>query len=683
MSLLRKVGTAAASLLILAGVAGAQEDRPRAYVGSEDLGINDMDSGGQPSTLVISGLTDISNYAFDGSDLSIPFTLDGTQTGSATVWLIIYTAGQSPPLTIAGSTAAGAPSEQNSPGVDGNYATPGWHIYQNVDLLVYRSDGQVFEAGANEIVWNGKDNDGNVVESGSYDVFLAAFDADARAHIVGYAPGRGGSGELLIVDPDAQTLTRPYEWSVDMTNDFINNRNAANYIDRTAIHDESPNADDELSPSQHTFWWDDTERTHPFHVFDMTPLGNSGNVTQDMQTYVANGQNQGGGLLFRGSYDAAAATADVDTEWGADNGAVNGFLDYKDRQAVRKYGVAVNPEGTHVYTTSGIDGTLGNIVKWDLETAAFVDEWDISEIFLYRGGTRTAGPGWTARDYAGKNDPFGLTTSGHHTSIMASFEWDTGAVRWINRNGDGFGDMYTANSAGAAADGTDWQYGHPDGAGAKYGFQSTKWGWTTLTHTAVNNTDYGSVLGEDGSGLFKIQPKNIPSSIPWWSFIVDHDDSNWDGFYISVGEDDPNFRSNDWAPPKPEDAIISYYSYHWLVQLPYDQKRVSLGDTPTAVAELGGVTPDQAELGDAYPNPFNPETTINFSLPWEAPIKVEVYNDQGQLVTTLIDNHMGPGNFSVTWDGRDSNGSEVASGVYIYKINSTDLSLSKKVTFIK
>ena len=64
-------------------------------------------------------------------------------------------------------------------------------------------------------------------------------------------------------------------------------------------------------------------------------------------------------------------------------------------------------------------------------------------------------------------------------------------------------------------------------------------------------------------------------------------------------------------------------------------------------------------------------------------VKVEIYNHTGQLVTTLIDSHMGPGNFSVTWDGRDSNGSEVASGVYIYKITSIDLNLSKKVTFLK
>jgi hypothetical protein len=675
MSLFRKVGVTAASLLILSSMAGAQDGRPRAYVGSEDLGINDMDSGGRPSTTVISGLTSISDYAFDGSDLTIPFTLEGTQTGAATVWLIIYTSGEHPPLTITGS----GPAPSDGGGTDGNYAAPGWHVFQNVDWLVYKSDGQKFDAGANEIVWDGRDNDGNLVASGSYDLFLVAFDAEARPHIVGYAPGRGGSGEMLIVDPDAETLTRPYEWTVDMNNDFINNQNAAQYIDRQAIHDESPNAADELTPSQHVFWWDNTERVHPFHVFDMTPLGRTGNVTEDMKTYVANGQNQGGGLLFRGSYDPAALTADVDTDWGADNGAVNGFLDYNDRQAVRKYGVAVNPEGTKVYTTAGVDGTLGNIVVWDLETGAFVDEFDLSEIYLYRDGTRVGGPGWTGRDYAGKNDPFGLSTSGHHTSVIMSSDWETGEVRWINRNGDGFADMYLADPTNP----NQWTYGHPDGAGAKYGMNSTKYGWTSISHTAVNFTDYGSVLGEDGSGLFKVQPTNIPASIPWWTMIVDHDDSAWDGFYLSVGEDDPNFRSNDWAPPKPEDAIISYYSYHWFVQLPYDQKRVTLGDAMTAVAELGGATPDEAELGDAYPNPFNPETTIRFNLPWEAPVKVEVFNDQGQLVTTLIDDQMGPGNFSVTWNGRDANGAEVASGVYIYKIHSADLNLSKKVTFVK
>jgi hypothetical protein len=369
--------------------------------------------------------------------------------------------------------------------------------------------------------------------------------------------------------------------------------------------------------------------------------------------------------------------ATVDTDWGADHGAVNGFIDYSAVQGQRRYSVASH--NGKAYTTNGMNSPLGDIAVWDVATGENVDYWDVSEIFQFANGGRVGGPSYTTRDYAGKSDPFGLTASSHFISAIASFDWESGEVRWINRNGDGYADMYSPNPTGGVA----LTYGNTSGAGGKYGFNSTKWGWTSVSHTAVNFTDYGSVLGEDGSGLFKIQPTNIPSSIPWWTMIVDHGDSDWDGFYLSVGEDDPNYRSNDWAPPKPDDAIIDYYSYHYFVQLPYDQKRVSLGEPMTAVAELGGTTPDQAELGDAYPNPFNPETTIRFNLPLEAPVMVEIFNDQGQLVQTLVNDLMGPGNFSVTWDGRDANGSEVASGVYLYKIESSNLKLSKKVTLLK
>ena len=154
--------------------------------------------------------------------------------------------------------------------------------------------------------------------------------------------------------------------------------------------------------------------------------------------------------------------------------------------------------------------------------------------------------------------------------------------------------------------------------------------------------------------------------------------------YISVGENDPGQRTNDWAPPPTDDQIVSYYSYHWLVQLPYDQKRVSLGDPATAVEAVEGeATPKAAALGDAFPNPFNPETTIRFSLPWEAPVSVKVFNTQGQFVVDLVDESLPAGNFEITWDGKDADGVEVSSGVYVYKIEAPNLSLSKKVTFLK
>ena len=95
------------------------------------------------------------------------------------------------------------------------------------------------------------------------------------------------------------------------------------------------------------------------------------------------------------------------------------------------------------------------------------------------------------------------------------------------------------------------------------------------------------------------------------------------------------------------------------------------------------VLPQSAELGNAYPNPFNPKTTINFSLPWEALIKVMVYNDQGQLVRTLVNQNIGPGEFAVSWDGTKDNGDQVSSGMYLYKIEGPNLKMKMKVTFLK
>lgn len=244
MSLLRILGIACASLLILAGTSSAQVS----YVGDPSLGFNDMVSGGQPPTVAISGLQSISDYAFDGSDLTIPFTLEGTASGGATVWLIIYTAGQHPPLTITG--------EGPGPHRDSAHSDPGWHVFQDVDWLVYNSAGRRFDEGDNEIVWNGQDNDGNVVPNGSYDLFLAVFDDEAPAHIVGYADGKLGAGQIYIIDPDKGTVTRPFNWVVDMTNNFHDNPQAAQFIDRQPVHDAAPDAGDVSSSG---FWYAESQ----------------------------------------------------------------------------------------------------------------------------------------------------------------------------------------------------------------------------------------------------------------------------------------------------------------------------------------------------------------------------------------------------------------------------------------
>jgi len=71
---------------------------------------------------------------------------------------------------------------------------------------------------------------------------------------------------------------------------------------------------------------------------------------------------------------------------------------------------------------------------------------------------------------------------------------------------------------------------------------------------------------------------------------------------------------------------------------------------------------------NAYPNPFNPSTTIEFSINNDSRVKLSVYNIKGQKVKTLANNEFGRGNHSIIWDGYDESNKFVSSGVYYYKL---------------
>ena len=90
--------------------------------------------------------------------------------------------------------------------------------------------------------------------------------------------------------------------------------------------------------------------------------------------------------------------------------------------------------------------------------------------------------------------------------------------------------------------------------------------------------------------------------------------------------------------------------------------------TITGVAGLFEI-PTRFSLDQNYPNPFNPATTIRFGLPAAASVRLTVYDALGREVTTLIDNEeRAAGYVSVTWNGLNSTGARVASGVYFYRI---------------
>ncbi len=95
-------------------------------------------------------------------------------------------------------------------------------------------------------------------------------------------------------------------------------------------------------------------------------------------------------------------------------------------------------------------------------------------------------------------------------------------------------------------------------------------------------------------------------------------------------------------------------------------------------------TPFMNSLNGNYPNPFNPETAIYFSVEHSSSlVNIEIYNLKGQKIRTLINEILPAGSHSVIWNGKDDNGKPVASGVYLYKMRTGNYTSSKKMILMK
>ncbi len=86
------------------------------------------------------------------------------------------------------------------------------------------------------------------------------------------------------------------------------------------------------------------------------------------------------------------------------------------------------------------------------------------------------------------------------------------------------------------------------------------------------------------------------------------------------------------------------------------------------------IVPEQFMLSQNYPNPFNPNTTIEYGLPFDSRVTIRIYNILGQEVQILIDEIQGARNRRVEWDGTNTAGVPVASGLYFYRIEASRLS---------
>ena len=121
------------------------------------------------------------------------------------------------------------------------------------------------------------------------------------------------------------------------------------------------------------------------------------------------------------------------------------------------------------------------------------------------------------------------------------------------------------------------------------------------------------------------------------------------------------------GPANPPSAPTVFPGVDVMMDCTPIQPPVGTEDLPVAFA-----------LGNAFPNPFNPSTSISFALPAAELVKLNVFNITGQKVATLVNEMLVRGNHEVTFDA-----SALSSGVYMYSIEAGDFTATKKMVLVK
>ncbi len=107
------------------------------------------------------------------------------------------------------------------------------------------------------------------------------------------------------------------------------------------------------------------------------------------------------------------------------------------------------------------------------------------------------------------------------------------------------------------------------------------------------------------------------------------------------------------------------------------------GGVPTSVPFADENLPQIFSLRQNYPNPFNATTVLEFSIERTAPVELAIYNTLGQKVATLVDERKSHGEYALLWDGKNENGRDVASGIYLYRLQVGSSVVSKKMVLLK
>jgi hypothetical protein len=163
---------------------------------------------------------------------------------------------------------------------------------------------------------------------------------------------------------------------------------------------------------------------------------------------------------------------------------------------------------------------------------------------------------------------------------------------------------------------------------------------------------------------------------------------NWDesnaadfDYFTVYGSNTSTFASStviDYTVSPTLNVNTSPYAFYFVTATDFsgNEGRPATANAATSVDEIS----TRYELSvSSYPNPFNVNTTVKYTVPVHGRVTVGVYDARGRQVATLVEEDKVAGAYTVSWDGRDGRGHGVGSGVYFARVSHGDRTLSYKM----
>jgi hypothetical protein len=570
-----------------------------------------------PTPMKLDGDAQLS-YQFDGSNLTIPVRLSGTP---ALVKYAIFTKDK-------GDTVSK---------VRNGYL--GWHYMDKIDTCIYVSADYTFQPGNHTVTWNGMDQDGGTVAKDTYTYYLWGYD-NVSAPLLAIPDNQGyaTNDEYLVWDPEGNRLPKPI-W-------YCQQGGARREMRWVLGGDPEDEALMETCYLPVPEGWRDSDYGH--WLVDSQNFGIVYGRTFNSTTVVGRARKYNW---------VPNDTGTEDSVFGVEFTPLNNYSGSEYDDTYLFYGECNYKETvprTYLHIIDYRNTDTGEYIGYIDQSLVFegVDQYE-----QYKENTQASvlmNGGWTQSSWFAEE---GWMIGGNHCCCLRVAceptqyfdDPDSDCIRWENGNGD----MVTWDINFETTSIKPWVCNSLGVNISAHGFGCDK-------HGIVQTGEYWGAVSmqvatPDGTGFGKFSYAG-EMDVHKGGFTVLDWDTPYDGCYH--------------CKPKADGTGIEGLTY-WNG---HDSFRGIISHQVSVEADA----PAAFSVAQNTPNPFNPSTTISFTLAKSGNVTVDVFNVAGQKIASLVDGYREAGAHSVMWDA-----SGQAAGVYFYTVKAGDMSSTMKMTLLK